>query len=137
MLTIHLTILSLTVLVILFTDFNGFLWAIGKKEKLSKKLFTNLHKLVSLGLFGMLLTGSIMAYGYGSEILLRNYVFSTKMLLVVLLVCNAFLIGKHMQLSFENKFSELTTKEKMSLLISGGASTIFWISIFILGKMLF
>lgn len=137
MLTIHLTILSLTILVIIFTDFNGLLWVLGKKEKLSQELFSWLHRAVSIGLAGMILTGGYMAYGYGTEVLLRNYVFSTKMLFVIILIINAYFIGNHMYLSFNKSFKELTLQEKRSLLISGALSTLCWVSVFLLGKMLF
>lgn len=137
MLTTHLTILAITVVIIIFTDFNGLLWLLGKKKTLPKKLFTVLHWLVSFGLVGMILSGGYMAYEYGSEILLRNYVFSTKMFFVLLLVINAFLIGKHMHVAFERSFNDLTKKAKISLLVSGAVSTGCWIAAFILGKMLF
>lgn len=137
MLTAHLTILSFTVLIIIFTDFNGLLWLLGKKQRLSKKLFTILHRLVSIGLIGMILTGGYMAYGYGTEVLMRNYVFSAKMSFVLILIINAYLIGKHMHLFFEKPLRELSRKEKQSLTISGLVSTSSWIIIFILGKMLF
>lgn len=137
MLTIHLTILSLTILVIIFSDFNGLLWLLGRKQQLSKKLFTVLHWLVSIGLVGMILTGGYMAYGYGTEVLFKNYVFGTKMFFVAMLVINAYLIGKHMHLSFEKPFKELSRKEKQVLMISGLVSTSAWIIIFVLGKMLF
>jgi len=137
MITIHLTILTFTILVILFADFNGLLWVLGKKETLSKTVFLWAHRLVSLGLFGMIVTGGIMAYGYGPEVLLRNFVFSTKMLFVLLLVINAFFIGRHMYISFDKKFSEATIREKRALIVSGIISTTSWISVFMLGKMLF
>jgi len=104
---------------------------------LSKKLFTLLHRIVSIGLVGMILSGGYMAYGYGTEVLLRNYVFSTKMLFVVVLVINAFFIGKHMHLAFDKEFKELTKKEKRSLISSGLVSTGSWVTIFVLGKILF
>jgi len=59
------------------------------------------------------------------------------MLFVLILIINAFFIGRHMHLSFEKRFKELTTTEKQSLMFSGILSTVCWISVFILGKMLF
>lgn len=136
MIYIHLTILALTILVILFTDGMGLLWILGKKKVLSKKLFMWLHKAVWLGLIGMIVSGAIMAFPY-KEFLITNPLFGGKIFFVGLLVVNAILIGKHMELAFTHSFKELKTKEKLALLISGAISTGAWIGAFTLAKILF
>ncbi len=136
MLTVHLTILSLTVLVIIFTDINGLLWVLGKKERLPRNLFTWLHRLVWMGLLGMIVTGVYMALPYLKPLAMQT-LFQGKMFFVLILLINAFLIGKHMSLAFENSFSELSKKEKIKLFLSGAISTGSWICAFTLAKILF
>ena len=136
MLTTHLTILSLTVLVIIFTDINGLLWVLGKKEHLSEKLFTWLHRLVWFGLLGMIGSGLYMAYPYIGA-LSTETLFQGKMFFVLLLLINAVLIGKHMHITYSKSFKEITNKEKASLLISGFVSTGSWVGAFVLAKIFF
>lgn len=132
----HLTILALTALVIIFTDFNGLLWLLGKKKTLPKKLFMWLHRAVWVGLFGMIATGVAMSYTYISA-LSMNQLFQGKMFFVLLLLINAYLIGRHMELAFEKSFAELTKKEKTQLILSGLISTGSWVGAFIMAKLLF
>lgn len=136
MLTLHLTLLGLTALVILYTDSQGLLWLLGKKETLSAKVMTWLHWAVWAGLLGMILTGISLASSYGTY-LMTQYLFGLKMFFVLLLVINAFLIGRHMHLATEKRFSELSTAEKRALIISGAVSTISWIGAFVAAKLLF
>jgi len=136
MLTVHLTILGITALVIIFTDINGLLWLLGKKKTLPKKLFVWLHRFVWLGLFGMIATGIAMSYTYISALSL-NKLFQGKMFFVLILIINAYLIGRHMELAFEKSFKELTKAEKTKLILSGLISTGSWIGAFVMAKLLF
>jgi len=136
MIWVHLTILSITVLGIAFTDIYGLLWVLGKKETLDIKILRRMHLFVWAGLLGMIATGIYMilpsagAY-WGLEL------FKWKMLFVIILCINAWFIGKHMEIAGSTSWKNVSVKTKRTLVISGLASTGSWTAAFVLAKTLF
>lgn len=123
---IHLGILLVTVVGILWADHLGFQYFRGQRTTLPALLVTRLHYAVSLGLLGMLVTGTAMAYdrfGYLSS----QPVFWLKMFFVAVLVGNALFITRLMQKAFTTPFLELSARERTVLLVSGAASAAGWI----------
>ncbi len=129
---VHLIILGLTAIVIVMSDWEAFSWMRGKKEFLDEEKIRLHHKLVSIGLALMILSGFLLFWP------MRDYItevpkFYIKMFFVGLIVVNSFFINKLMPIAFTRKFSELTFRERLPLLISGATSALGWIGATILG----
>ena len=123
--TIHLTILTLTVLVILYSDHMAFQYVRGTRETIDIKIATRLHYAVWVGLIGMMVTGLWMAYP-ALSVLITMPLFQLKMAFVLLLVCNAIFIGTLLPVS-SVPFAQLSQKQKTPLLIGGALSTVGWV----------
>ncbi|MEK7531057.1 MAG: hypothetical protein AAB573_04285 [Patescibacteria group bacterium] len=124
-LIIHLSILTLTVLVILYTDHMAFQYVRGTRETIDVKLATRLHMTVWVGLIGMIATGLWMAYP-ALSMLITMSLFQLKMGFVALLVCNAIFIGTLIPVSV-TPYAQLSNRQKTPLMIGGALSTIGWI----------
>jgi hypothetical protein len=136
LLTIHISILLVTIGIILYSDHEAFLYMRGKKATLNLYRMQILHKLVWAGLLGMIATGFTMFLPM-REYLLQQPEFLIKISFVAMLVLNAFFIGKLMPLSATKPFAELLPKEKRSLFISGALSTIGWLGAITMAIILF
>ena len=133
LLSIHLITLSITALVIIYSDHQGFLYFRGKKQTLSKVFLHWSHILVWAGLLLMITTGvllTIPAWTYR----LQEPTFYIKMGFVLTLVVNAFAIGKLSKVAGEKPFAQLTTSEQRVLLLSGALSAMGWIGAAVIGK---
>lgn len=126
MLALHIVSLGFVLGVTTIADKEAFMWVWGKKQTLDKKAFHNYHLLVWAGLISLSITGFYMFYPM-RFFLLRDLLFDAKLLFVGILFINAILIGRLMQLAFVKPFSELTRKEKTSIILSGAISTFSWI----------
>lgn len=124
--TIHVGILIITMLVVIYTDHLGLLYVLGKKAVLSKQLVTWLHRVVLVGLLGMIGTGFFLFLPM-SEYLLSKPNFYVKMLFVLTLVVNAFVINAFMKHAFIMPFKQLPSNIRRNLLISGAVSTLGWL----------
>jgi hypothetical protein len=67
------------------------------------------------------------------EYLLSEPVFYVKMFFVVVLVFNAWVIGKVSKVASERSFQQLSKEEKQILITSGALSFIGWIGSIIIG----
>lgn len=132
---IHLFSLALTALVILYSDYQGFLYFRGKKQLLSKEFVTWSHRLVWAGLCAMLVTGALLLIPR-FEYLIREPVFYIKMGFVLVLVVNAFAIGRLSHVATLRPFIELTKKERTTLLFSAALSGIGWVGAAFVGYFL-
>lgn len=133
LLSIHLATLSITALIIIYSDHQGFLYFRGKKQTLSKVFLHWSHILVWTGLLLMITTGvllTIPAWTYR----LQEPTFYIKMGFVLTLVVNAFAIGKLSKVAGEKPFAQLTTSEQRVLLLSGALSAMGWIGAAVIGK---
>jgi hypothetical protein len=130
--TIHLTSLALTAIVILYSDHKGFQYFRGVVPTLSLSFVTWSHRIVWVGLIGMILSGFFLVMP-AWEYYLADPVFLTKMGFVLTLCVNAFFIGKLSQLTTERTFEELPRDLKTTLLVSGALSGIGWVGAAIIG----
>ncbi len=135
MLLTHIIAIGVTVLFVLYADKQGLMWVLGKKEVLTKAKITFLHRLVSLGLVVIVLSGATMAYG-GFEYYISNPVFLIKMGFVLVLIINAFFIGTLSRIATERSYKSLSTRERIPLLFSGAMSCIGWLGAILLGLKL-
>lgn len=122
----HGLIFLATAVVIIYSDHQGFLYFIGKKQTLSHSFITWSHRLVWTGLVLMITTGLILALP-GWQYYLSEPAFLTKMSLVIMLAINAVAIGKLSRKAETTPFADLVTSEKKTLLISGMLSFAGWV----------
>ncbi len=130
--TVHLFFLGLTALVIIYSDHQGFLYFLGKKETLSYTFLLWSHRLVWIGLIAMIATGvflTLPAWTYR----LQDPAFYVKMGFVLVLVVNAFAIGKLSEVAAERSFSSLQASQKRTLLLSGVLSATSWVGATLVG----
>lgn len=125
-LEVHLWILIVTAVAILISDYHGHAYVRGTMLLLPKRRMQWLHRIVWIGLLGMIGTGLYMAYPALSYYLAKP-AFIVKMGFVAVLVINATLIGKLLSVASERPFAVLTADEKKKLFISGALSSICWV----------
>lgn len=131
----HVIFVVLSILIVLYSDEQGLMWMLGKKQTLPKKRVEVLHALVSIGLGGILLTGGLMFLDR-AEYLLSQPVFIAKMIFVAALVVNAFFIGSISRIATEKPYARLSTAERYRVLISGAVSVTGWIGAGVCGLLL-
>jgi hypothetical protein len=129
---VHLAILACTAVAILWADHMGFQYFRGTKQVLPLATVKRLHYAVWAGLIGMLVTGGIMASDRLTY-LLAEPAFLAKMFFVGVLVVNSFFIATLLRKATEVPFVSLAQSDKVKLCISGGASTIAWVSAAVIG----
>jgi hypothetical protein len=128
---LHLLALALVAVVILITDHDGFLYLRGKKAVLNAVRVKRLHQLVWVGLVAMIVTG-IGLVAEDPDVL-EEEAFPVKMLMVLALVINGFLIGRLSAVSTTTPFVELPRRQKQVLLGSGAVSVACWIGATVIG----
>jgi cytochrome b subunit of formate dehydrogenase len=134
--TLHIAILVLAGGVILFADHEAFGYLTGKTPILDRARTMLLHRLVWVLLFGMIITGVLMAYPQWSD-LWPEPLFRLKLAFVVLLFTNSFVINAFMSHAFATPFRELPRSFKVLLIVSGGASALGWLGAAGIGLYLF
>lgn len=134
-LALHISAFFVNITFVVIADALALSWVLGKKEVLSIQVMRTLHRIVSVGLCVSVVTGAIMFWDV-RDYLLTLPAFYTKMLFVLALVVNSFVIGKHMHIAVERPFKTLEPEEKRPLFISGAVSTIAWVGTFIAAKSL-
>ena len=129
---LHLFFLALTALVILHSDHKGLLYMLGKRDILSSRFVVWSHRLVWIGLIGMILSGAALI-APSWEYWLTQGSFYIKMGLVGVLVMNAFAIGTFAKVATHTPFKELGKDQKLTLLVSGTLSATGWIGASLIG----
>ena len=132
---LHVVAIFVTGLCVLYSDEQGLMWMLGKKETLNAKRIEVLHAVVSIGLALVILTGGLKALTALSYYL-SNPLFIVKMGFVLVLIVNGFFIGKLSALATTRTFASLSPKERLPLLVSGAASVLGWGGALILGFLL-
>jgi hypothetical protein len=130
--TLHLLVLACTGVVILHADHEGYKYVSGKKEVLSASWVTWSHRLVWGGLVSMILTGIALALPR-SQYLLQDPIFFVKMAFVLILIINAYAIGKLSLVATTKPYRELEKDTQRTLLISGGISMVGWVGASVIG----
>lgn len=123
---VHVIVLLITAIGIIMADHDGFQYFLGKKQTLDPVRVKRLHYGVLTGLALMIVTGGAMFADQWGE-LIDNPAFYVKMLMVLALVANSFVIGNLMHVATTKPFAQLTKTEQHKLLASGGVSVICWI----------
>lgn len=124
-LPLHLLSLAYVIWTAFHADRLGLLWMEGKKEKLDGAVIRTYHRHMWVGLCFMLLTGFLNFYPM-REYLLARPQFYIKMSFVLVLIINGFAIGHLQKKAITHSFKELSTRERMPLFLSAGASTVGW-----------
>lgn len=120
---------------IFLADHQGLSWIRGKRETLDLKRVTLYHRLIWVGLVGMITTGGIMAWPLSSY-LVTVPAFLLKMAFVVTLFINGLVIGHLVKVATERSFASLSWRERLPLLVSGAVSTTAWIGAFVAARLL-
>jgi hypothetical protein len=126
LLPLHLLSLAYSLWNVILADHMGFLWMRGKTPILNLNTVRKRHVRVLIGLTLMLITGFSMFWPM-RDFLIHHLQFQVKMLFVLGLIINSFVIGKFAHIATEKTFASLSTKEKIPLLISGVVSTMCWL----------
>lgn len=135
LLQIHIVAVFATLVLVITSDMHGLLWVLGKIKTLPKKRMGFFHRAVWVGLVCTIAAGFSMFISY-PEYLLSLPAFRLKVFFILMLVTNAFFIGKHLTVATEKTFASLTTKERMVLLISGAISIFGWIGAYTCAQFL-
>jgi hypothetical protein len=125
-LTLHILSVISAFCVVAYADHYGFKWVRGSTPTLDEKKLKNLHLLTWGVLLLVILTGGTLFYN-DYESLLTSSVFLLKMSFVGALIVNALVIGFLMKVATNSKFVNLSTKEKIPLIIIGGTSSLCWL----------
>lgn len=133
---VHLSFLAFSALVILVSDEHALAWLMGRTQTLAPDRMRLLHRLVWLGIAGLLVSGAVLLYPR-ADYLLFQPLFQIKLLFVGILVANAVLIGRLMPIASARPFAALSASERAPLLISAFLSSISWISAAAIGFYLF
>lgn len=132
---LHVVAIIVTGLCVLYSDEQGLMWMLGKKEVLNAKRIAVLHAVVSIGLALVILTGGLKALTALSYYL-SNPLFMVKMGFVVVLIVNGFFIEKLSSLATTRPFAALSKKEQFPLFVSGAASVLGWGGALLLGLLI-
>lgn len=129
---LHLFTLGLTAVVILYSDYHGLSYFLGKKPVLSPAFVTWSHRLVWFGLLGMITTGALMLLP-SWEYRLSDPAFYVKIGFVLMLIINGVAIGKLSKVASLQPFAHLTRDEQYTLILSGAISATCWIGSAMIG----
>jgi hypothetical protein len=129
---IHVTVLALTALLIVYSDHEGVAYLRGKKPTLNPTVTQWLHRGVTAGLSGMVLSGFLLFWP-ARDYYLTEPEFLVKLLMVAALIANGYLIGKLSPVASQTPFAELPLKTKRRLLISGAVSGFCWLGAAFIG----
>lgn len=135
MTAIHLALVIATLLVVAYSDEQGLLWFLGKKQHLDAALVERLHLIVTLGLAGVVTTGGLLFIDR-ADYLLSNPVFIVKMVLVAALIVNGYFIGKTSALASTLPYAGLDSRQRRTVLVGAGISGIGWVGALICGLLL-
>lgn len=135
MILLHIIAILVTGLAVLYSDEQGIMWMLGKKDLLETKRVEILHVIVSVGLSLVILTGGLMTLR-GLEYYIQNPIFLIKMGFVFVLIVNGLFIGKLASLATTRTFASLTSRERLPLLVSGAASVMGWAGALLAGLLL-
>ena len=135
LLDLHVAIIWATLAVVAFADEQGFMWILGKKRVLNERLLEWLHALTGLGLAGLITTGGLMLLN-GYAFLLSDPVFIVKMVAVAALILNGFFISYVNKVATHTAWADLSSRQRLPLLISGAVSVCGWSVALICGLLL-
>lgn len=124
---IHIGFLCVAGIGILFADHAAFSWLRGKRDAIGKRELFVAHWIVTIGLAGLILTGTILFWPMRAYLITQPF-FWTKMGFVFTLLINSFAIEYLMHEASHAAFASLSRRKRMALIASGALSTISWVS---------
>jgi uncharacterized membrane protein len=130
--SLHVPILLATILGIIYSDHQAWLYFRGTKKTLSPKFTTWSHRIVGAGLAGMIVSGVALVTP-AWQFYLSDPVFYIKMWFVLVLIINAVAIGKLVAIAHTEPFFGLKTEQKTTLLVSGFLSGVSWVAAIVVG----
>lgn len=133
---LHMIGLAVAVSGIVRADHQALGWFRGKKEMLDFAQLMKYHHTVSWGL-GILIVSGAFLFWPAREYLIGNTLFLVKMFFVLVLVVNSIVIRKFLPIATIKTYASLTPKERLPLLVSGGASGISWVGAVVAAVLLF
>ncbi len=131
---LHLLSLAFVAVVIILADSDGVAYLRGKKETLKAGKVRLLHNLAWVGLALMTVTG-IGLIAEDPDVVTEG-AFMVKMLMVLALFVNGFVIGQLAKLSTSTPFRLLSSRQKIMILASGAVSVSCWIGAAMIGFLL-
>ncbi len=132
---IHVATFIFNIFFVVVSDFKGLLWVLGKKETLSARWMMLFHRLIWAGLTVSVLTGAYLFWG-AREYLLTQPAFLFKAGMVGALIINSFSIDRHLGIATTRPFRETNKSERFELCLSGGISTVAWVSVVVAAQFL-
>lgn len=124
-LPVHLLILAYLGWNIIAADHLGFIWMRGSVQTLDSVRVHTYHKRIWYGLVLMIATGLLLFWPM-HEFLLTRPQFYIKMSFVAALIINGFFVGSLSKVAETKAYGDLTSKEKLPLLLSGAVSSLSW-----------
>ena len=125
-LPLHLLSLAVVFVGVILADKQVLAWVRGTQEILNLQKMIRYHRLVSVGFGLMILTGTFLFWPERS-VLLHSTAFYLKMLCVIVLLGNSFVIGALLHIPATRSYRSLSTHEKLPLFLSGVFSTLGWV----------
>lgn len=135
LLELHIAAVFSTLALVIIADIHGLLWVLGRLHTLPLQRMILLHRLVSAGLIITIIAGALMFVGY-APYLVTLWAFRIKMLFVLMLVVNAFVIKKHLHIAAQHPFADLPHTTKITLVASGIVSSAGWVGALIAAQFL-
>ena len=134
--SLHIAAVIFSFGVIMLADKQAFSWIRGKQVTLDPKRLHLYHLLTWVGLLVLVVTGVIMLWPR-ADYLLRQPLLIMKMLFVGILLVNAILIGRLMNLAVMRSFASLSKRELIPLFASGAFSMIGWVGALVVAIAVF
>ncbi len=131
---LHLLSLAFVAVVIILADSDGVAYLRGKRETLKAGKVRLLHNLAWVGLGLMAVTGIGLIAEHPDVV--TESAFMVKMLMVLALFVNGFVIGQLAKLSTATPFRLLSPRQKMMILASGAVSISCWIGAAMIGFLI-
>lgn len=125
MLVLHILSFGFVLGVTAVADKDALAWFLGKKQVLERKNLYTYHLLIWLGLISLIASGTYLFWPMRLY-LLGEFLFDIKLLFVGILLVNAILIGRLLNLALAKPFVELSGHEKRGLFVSGAISVFSW-----------
>jgi hypothetical protein len=135
LLPIHVGAFVVTIVAVIIADLQALLWVIGKLPTLKRRPINVLHYIVSAGLFASVTSGAFLFWPL-REYLVTVETFWVKMVFVAVLIINSFVIARHMHVPTTQTFASLSPAQRRPLLLSGAASAISWVTVFVAALLL-
>jgi hypothetical protein len=126
MLVLHILSLGFVLGITAVADKDAFAWLLGKKLVLERKRLYTYHTLIWFGLIALIASGTYLFWPM-RNFLLSDLLFDIKLLFVGILVINALLIGRLMNLALTKPFATVSRSDRRALLLSGAISTFSWL----------